>query len=101
MVTVFRTVTISPMNGGTRALRSVEAMQPPVGVAAKGGPPMLAVVTRPEGENVMVTTATPLGSPGLRQLEACAAAASREARAAPASKGPVASPRGGSGAGFG
>jgi hypothetical protein len=58
------------MNGGTRALRNVDAIHPPVGVAANGGPPMLAEVTRPDGENVMVTTATPLGSPSLRQLEA-------------------------------
>jgi hypothetical protein len=70
MVTVFLTVTMSPANAGTRVFRSVEAMQPPVGVAANGGPLMFAVVTRPVGEKVMMTTATPLGSPGLRQLDA-------------------------------
>jgi hypothetical protein len=48
----------------------VDAMQPPVSVAANGGPPMFALVTRPVGEYVMVTTATPLGSPGFRQDEA-------------------------------
>ena len=68
--TVFLTVTMSPSNAGTRARRSVAAMQPPVGVPANGGPAMVALVTRPDGENVMVTAATPLGSPGLRQLEA-------------------------------
>jgi len=50
MVTVFRIVTLSPVNGGTFALRSVDAMHPPVGVPAKGGPEMLALVTRPVGE---------------------------------------------------
>lgn len=80
---------MSPANGGTRAFRMVEAMQPPVGVAWKGGPPMFALVTRPVGEYVMVTTATPLGSPGLRHDDACAAAASRAARAAAESNGSV------------
>jgi hypothetical protein len=61
---------MSPVNGGTRARRSVAAMQPPVGVPAKGGPAMFALVTLPDGENVIVTTATPLGSPGFRQLDA-------------------------------
>ena len=45
-------------------------MQPPVGVPANGGPEIVAVVTLPDGENVMVTAATPVGSPGLRQPEA-------------------------------
>src|SRR5436190_240593 len=86
---VLRTVTISPAKAGTRVLRMVEAMQPPVGVAWKGGPEMLAVVTRPVCEKVMVTTATPLGSPSLRQPEACAAEASSAERAEATSKGSV------------
>jgi len=48
----------------------VDAMHPPVGVAWNGGPEMFAVVTRPVWENVMVTTATPLGSPGFLHVDA-------------------------------
>src|SRR5688572_10550746 len=92
---VLRTVTMSPAKAGTRVFRIVDAMQPPVGVAWNGGPEMLAAVTRPVCEKVMVTTATPLGSPGLRQPEACPAVASRALRAAATSKGSVpAAPRG-------
>jgi hypothetical protein len=89
MVTVLRTVTMSPAKGGTRVRRMVEAMQPPVGVAWNGGPEMFAVVTRPVCENVIVTTATPLGSPSLRQLDACSADISSALRAAATSNGSV------------
>src|SRR5258706_367543 len=57
------------------ALRSALAMQPPVGVPAKGGPLTLALVTRPDGANVMTTLATPDGSPSFLQPEAAAAPA--------------------------
>src|SRR6476659_6551799 len=92
MTMVFDTVTRSPSKAGTRALRRAAAMQPPVGVPAKGGPEMLALVTRPEGANVMTTLATPEGSPSLRQAEACAALLLRAAAAAARSKGPAGSP---------
>src|SRR6185369_11204549 len=86
---------MSPANAGTRVFRIVDAMQPQVGVAWKGGPEMFAVVTRPVCENVMVTIATPLGSPSLRQPEACPADASSALRADATSKGSVpAAPRG-------
>src|SRR5687767_11360591 len=87
---------MSPSNAGTRARRRVAAMQPPVGVPAKGGPAMFALVTRPDGEKVMVTTATPLGSPGFLQLEACATAPASAVRAASALKGPSGAVFGGS-----
>ena len=45
-------------------------MQLPVGVPANGGPLNNAAVTLPEGANVMVALATPLGSPALRQAAA-------------------------------
>lgn len=70
MTTVLLTVTLSPSNSGTRARRKAAAMQPPVGVPAKGGPLTLALVTRPEGAKVMTTVAVPEGSSPLRQLEA-------------------------------
>lgn len=60
MVIVLRTVTCFPLNAATRALRIVLAMQLPVGVPRKGGPPIVAVVTRPDGAKVTVTIATPL-----------------------------------------
>ncbi len=62
IVTVFLTVMKSPEKAGTRVARKREAMQLPVSVPAKGGPEIVAVVTRPEGENVIVTVAEPLGS---------------------------------------
>ena len=45
---VRRTVSRSPENGGTRAPRKNDAMQPPMGVPANT-PLTVAVVTRPEG----------------------------------------------------
>src|SRR4051812_19887973 len=72
---VLPTVTRSPENGGTFSRRMAAAMQPPVAVPAKGGPESVALVTRPDGANVTVTLAVPLGSPSLRQLEASLAAA--------------------------
>src|SRR3954468_19591138 len=80
---------MSPAKGGTRVRRIVDAMQPPVGVAWKGGPEIVAVVTRPVGENVIVTTATPLGSPPFRQLDAWSADISSALRAAAPSNGSV------------
>src|SRR5437868_4799200 len=56
-------------------------MQPPVAVPAKGGPLTLALVTRPDGANVMTTLATPEGSPSFLQAEAWAAPAVRAALA--------------------
>src|SRR5688500_19047262 len=91
MTTVLLTVTRSPSKAGIRVLRSVEAMQPPVGVPAKGGPLILALVTRPEGANVTTTLATPDGSPSLRQAEACPALAVSGCVAAGLSKGPAGS----------
>src|SRR5688500_13906720 len=91
MTTVLLTVTRSPSKGGIFAFRSVAAIQPPVGVPAKGGPLILALVTRPEGANVMTTLATPDGSPSLRHEEAWAALALRAAEAAARSKGPAGS----------
>ena len=67
---VFVTVTYSPENAGTLARRRVLAMQPPVGVPANGGPCRFALVTRPEGANVMFTVAVPEGSPSLRHEDA-------------------------------
>ena len=66
-------------------------MQPPVAVPANGGPPRLALVTRPEGANVMTTLAVPEGSPSLRQVDAALAADVREAAAAARSNGPAGS----------
>src|SRR5688500_14942023 len=100
MTTVLDTVTRSPSKGGTRALRNAAAMQPPVAVPANGGPPMLALVTRPDGANVTTTLATPEGSPSLRQEEACAAPLFSAAAARARSKGPEGS-SGGAGAGEG
>jgi hypothetical protein len=65
-------------------------MQPPVGVPAKGGPATAALVTRPDEANVIVTRATPLGSPSRRHDDARLAAASRALRADSALKGVVA-----------
>jgi hypothetical protein len=64
-------------------------MQPPVGVPAKGGPLMLALVTRPEGAKVMTTLAVPEGSPSLRHEEAWEALAVSAAVAAAGSKSPA------------
>ena len=85
MTTRLLTVTYPPANAGTRAARIWAAMQPPVGVPAKGGPDRLALVTRPDGANVTNTTAVPLGSAPRRQDEAAEAAAVSAARAAPLS----------------
>ena len=63
-------------------------MHPPVGVPAKGGPSTSARVARPELANVTWTTATPVGSPGLRQPEATPAAAPSADAAADLSKSP-------------
>lgn len=57
------TVTGSPLNGATDALRNAFAMQPPVAVPANGGPFTLAMVTLPLGAKVTETWALPLGSP--------------------------------------
>ena len=86
IVTVFLTVMKSPENAGTRVPRKRDAMQLPVSVPANGGPEIVAEVTRPDGENVIVTVAKPLGSPSLRQELACDAEASSAALAAFASK---------------
>ena len=64
MLTLLDTVTGPPENGGTVTLLNARAMQLPVGVPANGGPEMFAVVTCPEGANVIWTRAVPLGSPG-------------------------------------
>ena len=88
MMTDLLTVTCPPLKAGTRARRMTEAMQPPVAVPAKGGPLTLALVARPEGAKVTTTTARPLGSPGRRQPEACAAALPSADRAAAVLKGP-------------
>ena len=72
-------------------------MQLPVSVPAKGGPEICAWVTRPDGEKVMVTVATPLGSEDLRQVLACVvviASAWFAASASKASKGGGAGSRG-------
>src|SRR4051812_14644448 len=66
-------------------------MQPPVAVPANGGPLTLALVTRPDGANVMTTLATPEGSPSFLQAAAWAAPAVRAAAAAARSKGPAGS----------
>src|SRR5215208_3939172 len=81
----------APPKGGTFALRMVAAMQPPVAVPANGGPLTIALVTRPEGANVMTTVALPLGSPSLRHIAAWAAApASADVTAALSKGGPSA-----------
>lgn len=64
-------------------------MQPPVAVPAKGGPLMLALVTRPEGAKVTVTLAVPDGSPDFLQVEACEAADESAEAAAARSNGPT------------
>ena len=74
MTTVLLTVMCSPENAGTFAPRIADAMQPPVCVPAKGGPLMLALVTRPDGAKVTTTVAVPGGSPSFRQLDAAPAA---------------------------
>jgi len=61
MLTVFLTVTGEPPKGGTLAPRKAVAMQPPVGVPANVPPSTRAEVTRPEGANVTLTDAEPLG----------------------------------------
>src|SRR5882672_11310608 len=88
MTTRFVTVTRSPPKGGTFARRSVSAMQPPVAVPAKGGPSTSARVARPAFEKVTCTTATPVGSPSLRQPAAEDAAAPSAALAAALSNSP-------------
>src|SRR5262249_53070646 len=100
---VLLTVTRSPSKAGMRALRSADAMQPPVGVPANGGPLMFALVTRPDGAKVMTTLATPEGSPSFLQPEAAVAAVVSAAAAAARSNGPAGSPlsTGGGGAGAG
>src|SRR5262245_43357208 len=85
MGTVFFTVMKSPLNGGMRAVRNLAAMQPPVRVPANGSPETVAVVARPEGANVIVTTATPGGTSARLQLRASRAAPSISASAAFAS----------------
>ena len=85
MTTRLLTVTYPPANAGTLAARIWAAMQPPVGVPAKGGPDRLALVTRPEGANVTNTTAVPLGSAPRRQDDAAEAAAVSAEMAAPLS----------------
>src|SRR5262245_30738137 len=78
-------------------------MQPPVAVPAKGGPSTSARVARPAFEKVMCTTATPVGSPSLRQPAAVAAAAPSAALAAALSNSPPTSSTcgcSGTGAGF-
>jgi hypothetical protein len=85
MTTRLLTVTYPPVYAGTLAARIWAAMQPPVGVPAKGGPDRLALVTRPDGANVTNTTAVPLGSAPRRHDEAAEAAAVSAARAAPLS----------------
>src|SRR5258705_3248734 len=87
MTIVLLTVTRSPAKGGTRALSRAAAMQPPVAVPANGGPLTFALVTRPDGANVMTTLATPVGSPSLRHDDANAALVLRAAAAAARSKG--------------
>lgn len=64
-------------------------MQPPVAVPAKGGPLMLALVTRPDGANVTVTLAVPDGSPDFLHDEACEAADESAEAAAARSNGPT------------
>src|SRR5689334_1641098 len=63
-------------------------MHPPVGVPAKGGPSTSARVARPELAKVTWTTATPVGSPGLRQPDATPAAAPSAEAAADLSNSP-------------
>src|SRR5262245_14074067 len=76
-------------------------MQPPVAVPAKGGPSTRARVARPALEKVTFTTATPDGSPSLRQPAADDAAAPSAALAAALSNSPpTSSTCGCSGVGF-
>src|SRR5262245_61778572 len=63
-------------------------MHPPVAVPANGGPSTSARVARPALENVTCTTATPVGSPGLRQPDATPAADPSAALAAARSNSP-------------
>ena len=58
------------MNSGTRAERNCDAMQPPVGVPANGGPETVELVTRPLGAKVTDTRACPDGSLLRRQPDA-------------------------------
>jgi len=86
MTMVLLTVTYSPEKAGTLARRIVLAMQPPVAVPENGGPWLCALVTRPEGANVIVKLAVPEGSPCLRQEDAWAATLASALRAASGSK---------------
>lgn len=88
MTTVFLTVTRSPVNGGTVALRIVDAIQPPVAVPANGGPSTNAWVDLPLFVNVTVTRAMPEGSPGWRHEDALLAAKASALAAAVESNGP-------------
>src|SRR5262245_49768080 len=85
MLTVLLTVTGPPSNGGTLADRNADAMQPPVAVPWKGGPCTFADVTRPEGANVTLTLAEPLGSPSCLHPRAAPETALSAALATPGS----------------
>jgi hypothetical protein len=82
MTTSFETDTGSPPKGGTFADRKLSAMQAPVRVPWKGAPRTCADMTRPLGEKVTLTLATPLGSSGCLHPAAAPAAVESAARAA-------------------
>src|SRR3954471_10164889 len=71
--------------GGIFALRKAEAMQPPTGVPAKGGPSTVAEVTLPLGAKQTLTLPLPVGPSGFLQPFAAPAAAPSAALAAPRS----------------
>ena len=72
--------------------RMTDAMQLPVEVPANGAPLTVALVTRPDGANVIVTVAVPDGSPNFRQRVASPAAFVSAADAAARSNAPEPEP---------
>ena len=90
MDTDLDTVTGSPEKGGTDKLRNAAATQLPVGVPLNGAPFTTARVARPDGANVTLTRATPLGSPAaLHPLADPAAPLSAALAAALLNSGPA------------
>jgi hypothetical protein len=87
IVKLFETVMGLPENGGTFALRKIDATHPPTEVPPNGAPLTLAVVTRPLGANVTCTLPLPVGPPSFLQLAAPPAAALSAETAAPLLKG--------------
>src|SRR4051794_1485719 len=81
-------MTIPPENGGTRAWRNLETIQPIAGLPVTRTPSTVAVVTRPLGAKVTVTRAWPRRSvPGLHEAAFAAAVESAEVARARSNSG--------------